>query len=299
MRLSLEPDMEARFISRRVTSGPQDFCSPDLSAACIADWMPVLEGVETLIHLAAVLPSSRASAEHFERVNVKGTEILAAAASEAGVKRFVLVSTLGVHGITSGDNPFSPQSPIAPSSLYAMSKYRAEKALTESCSRTGMQYVIVRPPIVYGRDMGGKIGQLERIIARGQRLPFCRIDQNRRQMISARNLADGLLFAATHSAAPGSPLLLADREVVSTHDLLAKLASLHNSPLRYLPVSRRLFEMAQYIPILGKSVERLTGNVEIRDMRLRDQLNWVAPHSLNEELTNMVQGRAELLHGVS
>lgn len=292
-RLSTQSDTPARYFSRNIYSGPDYVRGPDLSVASIGDWIPVLAGVSTLIHLAALLPSSRANAGRFEAVNVKGTEVLAQAAAEVGVERFVFVSTLGVHGITSGSCPFSPQSPIVPSSAYAESKYRAEGVVSELCSRTGMQCVIARPPVVYGSGVGGGVAKLSKLIARNRRLPFGRIDQNRRQMISARNLADGLLLSAAHAEAPGSALLFSDQEAVSTHDLLAKLARLHNRDLRYLPIPEQLLELGQKIPILGKSVERLTGNVEIRDMRLRNQLGWTAPHRLEEELADMIQGRAE------
>ncbi len=264
---------------------------PDLSEGVTAPWVTALAGTDTLVHLAAALPWTTRNRAMMHQINVEGTLTLAEAAIAAGVRRIVFISTLGVHGISSGDTPFTPQSPIAPSGLYAMTKHEAEMALGTLCAAAGIALVILRPPVVYGAGVSGKVGTLVRLTARGARLPLGRITGNRRQMIAVDNLADAVLLAARHPHAPGTPLLPADAQSLSTFGLLDRLARLQGQPLRLMPVPEAMLRRAVAVPGIGAYADRLVGNVEIRDARLQNDLGWHPPCTLDEALTAMVHER--------
>lgn len=287
-RMVAERGVEPRFYVRRSPQTTDDVIVPDLCQAGDRRWVEALKGVDTLIHLAAALPWTSRNKTLIRKINVEGTVALAEAAIEAGVKRFVFVSTLGVHGVSSKNGPFSPQSPIAPSGFYATTKYEAETALRCTCNAAEMELVILRPPVVYGAGVGGKIGALVKLTGRGALLPIGHIAGNHRQMIAVDNLADVLMLTAQHPQAPGAPILPSDTEGVSTFEFLARLARLQGQPLRLMPIPEALLRFAVVLPGVGTYAERLVGNVIIRDSRLQDDLGWSAPFTLKEGLRVMV-----------
>lgn len=289
--LDIDANIEARYIVRGTPRLSGDVKGPDLGASTAEDWREAVAGLDTVLHLAAGLPWTVSDAAELRRINVEGTRALAEAAIAAGVSRFVYVSTLGVHGVTSGDAPFTPDSAIRPSGVYAETKYEAEQVLEALCADAAMQLVILRPPIVYGPGVAGKVGALADRIAKGARLPLGKIDTNRRQMISAANLADALVMAARHPDAPGAPLLTVDAEGVSTHAFVSMLAEAAGKPLRLMPVPSALFRILRPLPVIGGLAERLIGNVEVSDPRLTETLGWTPPHSLRDGVADIVKGR--------
>lgn len=269
-----------------------DVISPDLSNCTSQDWQETVAGCDVLVHLAAALPWTSEGRSALTKINVDGTRVLAQAAARSGVKRIVFVSTLGVHGITSGDAPFNPNSPIQPSGEYAETKHEAEVMLHELCAETEMELVILRPPVVYGAGVGGKIGMLADRISKGKRLPFGRIQSNRRQMIGADNLADAILLACSHPHAPGSVILPSDAEAVSTYEFTRLLAQGCGFPVRFAPLPEALFRFLKPLPVVGGIAERLIGNVEITDPHLRQSLGWSPPLSLQEGVAKMYEGKS-------
>lgn len=289
-RLVGERGITPVFYTRRAPASLEERQTPDLQAGDVAPWVEALAGVEVLIHLAAALPWTAPDRESLHRINVEGTRILAQAAIAAGVRRIVFVSTLGVHGTVSGAAPFTPDSPIAPSGPYAVTKYEAETLLRQICEGAGVEVVILRPPVVYGAGVGGKLGRLVAWTGRGARLPMGRITGNRRQMIAAENLADALVLAARHPQAPGPALLPADGEGLSTHALLTRLAALQGQTLRLWPIPEKVIRLALPFPVLGPYAERLIGSVEICDTRLYRELGWHPPCTLDDALARMIGG---------
>lgn len=262
--------------------------APDLAVASADDWVPIVAGAETVVHLAAALPwDADGSIGHLRAVNVGGTRALAQASRAVGVSRFIFVSTLGVHGTTCGDTPFRPQDPPDPSGAYAQTKYEAEEALKEHSG--AMVCIVVRPPVVYGPGVGGKIGALIQRIANGRRLPFGRLDTNRRQMIGSDNLADLLLRACRLETAPPHPLLPADAEAVSTAELIRRIAEAFGAEPKSMPVPAAAFSLAARLPVIGGLARRLVGDVRVEDAYLRDEMRWTPPLSLDEGLSRLAR----------
>jgi nucleoside-diphosphate-sugar epimerase len=179
------------------------------------DWTLALEGVSVVIHLAArvhVMAETTADPlTEFRRVNVHGTLNLARQAAVAGVRRFVFISSIGVNGAETFQQPFTTQDVAAPHSPYAVSKYEAELGLQASAAETGMEVVIIRPPLVYGPGAPGNFGSLMRWLKRGVPLPLGAI-HNQRSLVAQGNLVDLIVLSLTHPVAANHTFLVSDGE---------------------------------------------------------------------------------------
>jgi nucleoside-diphosphate-sugar epimerase len=180
-----------------------------------------LAGVSAVVHLAArvhvMKESSGDSLQEFRRVNVAGTKFLARAAAEAGVRRFIYVSTIKVNGDSTSSEPFHLDMPPNPQDAYAISKWEAEEALRSVAAESGLEVVIVRPPLVYGPGVRGNFLRLMSLVDRALPLPWPK-GENRRSMIGAENLADFLVRCVDHPKAASHSFLVKDSEDVSTRE---------------------------------------------------------------------------------
>lgn len=252
------------------------------------DWTDALRGVEVVIHLAArahVMKDTAANPlAEFLTVNLDGTENLARQAASAGVKRLVYVSSVKVNGEhTDGIRPFAEVDRPAPQDPYGNSKWQAEQALHRVAEETGLEVVVVRPPLVYGPGVKGNFISLLAAIDRGIPLPLAGAD-NARSLVYVGNLMDALIACAIHSAAVGQTYLVSDGEAVSTATLAKKIVQAlgRNSRLFYFPpVLLRAVAV-----LLGRSaqVDRLFGSLRVSDEKIRRQLGWASPYTLEQGL---------------
>lgn len=257
------------------------------------DWRDTLTGCEVVIHLAARVHVMRDEANdplaEFRRVNTEGTEHLARCAAASGVKRLVYVSSIKVNGEETRDgHSYSEQDSPAPQDPYGISKWEAEQALQRVAQETGLQVVIVRPPLVYGAGVKGNFAQMMRVVARGIPLPFAWV-HNRRDFLYVGNLVDALLVCAMHSAATGQTYLVSDGESVSTPDLLRCLAEAMGVPSRVFPCPLLLLKLAG--KLVGKSAQvvRLLGSLQVDSGLIRRELNWHPPYTLQQGCTELQQ----------
>lgn len=252
------------------------------------DWVDALRGVEVVIHLAARVHVMKDAAEdplaEFLKVNLHGTENLAQQAARAGVKRLVYVSSIKVNGEeTHGQRSYTEQDTPAPQDPYGISKWQAEQALQRIAQETGLEVVIVRPPLVYGPGVKGNFINLLAAIDKGIPLPLAGAN-NARSLVYVGNLVSALIACATHAAAAGQTYLVRDGEDVSTALLVEKIAVAlgHNSRAFYFPPG--LLRMAA--AVLGRSAQiaRLFGSLRVSDAKLRSELGWVPPYTLEQGL---------------
>jgi nucleoside-diphosphate-sugar epimerase len=252
-----------------------------------ADWASALEGVDAVIHLAARVHVMRDHAAdplaEFRAVNLEGTRRLAEAAADAGVGRFVFVSTVKVHGELTGAAPFKAESPLRAEEPYARSKAEAEIALREIEARRGLEVVIVRPPLVYGPGVRGNFLSLLRAVYRGLPLPFGSI-RNRRSLIYVQNLADLLLLAAGSGVAPGHSFLASDAAPMSTPQLVRELARALGKRPRLIPLPLTLLRATGLIAGRRAAVNRLIGSLEVDAMDTGRALSWEPLMSTEEGL---------------
>lgn len=252
------------------------------------NWDEALSGIDTVIHLAARAHVLRETApdpiKSFHRVNVEGGAQLARAAASCEVKRLLYVSSAGVQGLqTLPEKPFTEIDPPRPHNAYTRSKLQAEQALMFESSRSGLEIVIVRPPLVYGANAPGNFAQMIKVLRRGIPLPFASVS-NRRSLIYIDNLVDALFACATHSAAAGQTYLVSDGEDISTPELLSQLGAAMGYPARLLPCPLALLKLAGRLTGKSAQVERLLGSLQIDSARIRRELGWQPPYTLQQGL---------------
>ena len=252
------------------------------------DWGSALQGVDVVIHLAARVHVMRESAldplAEFRRINTVGTEHLARSAAAAGALRLVYVSTIKVNGEeTPGERRYSELDSAAPQDPYGVSKWEAEQALHTVARESGLQVAIVRPPLVYGAGVKGNFAQMMRAVARGVPFPFATVN-NRRDLLYVGNLVDALLICAAHPAAAGQTFLLSDGEPVSTPELLRRLAQALGVADRVFPFPPTLLKLAGRLAGKSAQMERLAGSLQIDSGKIRRELDWRPPYSLQQGL---------------
>ncbi|AKJ94797.1 nucleoside-diphosphate sugar epimerase [Thioalkalivibrio versutus] len=248
-------------------------------------------GLDAVVHMAArahVLDEPEADPlEAFRRVNLDGALRLARQAADSGVRRFLFVSSVGVNGNAS-QRPFTERDVPAPQEPYAVSKYEAEQALWDLAAATGMEVVVVRPPLVYGPGAPGNFGSLLRWVNKGVPLPLGAVTQNRRSLVALDNLVDLIVTCLEHPAAAGETFLVADGEDVSTAGLLRKVGDALERPARLVPVP--VWMLRAGAMALGKRemARRLLGSLQVDASKAREVLGWVPPVSLDEGLRRAV-----------
>jgi nucleoside-diphosphate-sugar epimerase len=280
-----------RRIGPKWPEGVQQCIVGSLDAA--NDWSTALEGISAVVHCAARvhLLSEKAvnPLDDFRHTNVQGTLNLARQAAGAGVRRFVFLSSIGVNGAETFRSPFTAELEVAPHSPYAVSKYEAELGLHALAVETGMEVVIIRPPLVYGPDAPGNFGSLLRWLERGIPLPLGTI-HNQRSLVALDNLVDLIVTCITHPAAANQTFLVSDGEDVSTTELLRRMGKAMGRPARLVPVPVGLLKLAA--AMLGKRdvAQRLCGSLQVDIEKTRRLLDWTPPLSLDQGLKKAAEG---------
>ena len=251
------------------------------------DWTKALCGIDTVVHLAARVHLMNDSAAdplaEFKYVNVRGTERLAQMAANAGVKRIVFTSSVKVHG-EERDIRYHESDPLMPQDSYGISKMEAERVLRQIESETGLEVVVVRPPLVYGPGVKANFLTMVKVIASGFPLPLASV-ANKRSMIYVDNLVDALSVCVRHPAAAGRSYLVSDGDDVSTPELIRRVSSALNRPARLYPFPIRFLRIIGRL--LGKSpaVERLTGTLQVDISNIQSELGWRPPFTMQEGLS--------------
>lgn len=272
--------------SRIAVTGASGFIGRVLSAQLRAagrEVVPVtrdslaLNGADAVVHLAArahvVRESSADPLAEFRSANVAGTESLLEAAIQGEVRRFVFVSSIGVLGSDSGARAFKASDPACPVEPYARSKWEAEQRVRALAAGTATQFVIVRPPLVYGPGVKGNFLRLLRLVHSGVPLPFARCDA-RRSFIGVDNLCTLLAACVDHPDAAGQVLLAADGEDVTLPGLLTAIGRGLGRPARLIGAPWGLVEALAKLAGRGGDLARLSGSLRVDDGATRQLLGW-------------------------
>jgi UDP-glucose 4-epimerase len=258
------------------------------------DWRFALTGCDAVIHLAARVhvmdDTEQDPLALYRATNTDATLNLARQAAQAGVKRFVFISTIKVNG-EGRDAPYRETDAVVPEDAYAISKWEAEQSLQQIAADTGLEVVILRPPLVYGPGVKANFLRLLRMVERGWPLPLGAI-RNRRSLLYLGNFVDAIRVCTEHPAAAGQTFLLDDGEPVSTPELIRAVAHAIGRPARLLAVPIGLLEFAG--ALLGKraAVARLTGSLFVDSSAIRSHLGWTPPFSLEAGLAATVAALA-------
>jgi nucleoside-diphosphate-sugar epimerase len=254
----------------------------------VTDWTAALSNIDVVIHLAArvhvMQDTSEEPLEEFRKVNVQGTENLARQTVDSGVKRLVYVSSIGVNGLqTKFDNIFTETDTVNPHNAYAISKWEAEQKLLQICNTTGLDVVVIRPPLIYGADAPGNFAKMIKVISKGIPLPLASAC-NRRSLIYIGNLVDALILCAIHPDAAGQTYLVSDGEDISTPELLLKLGLAMDKQVRLFSVPKVLLYIAAHFTGKNEEFDRLFGSLKIDSKKIRNQLKWQPPYKLKDGL---------------
>lgn len=277
--------VQTQRVAEGVSSEPNIVAMGDINAT--TDWSRALKGVDVVAHLAArvhvMFEKATDALTAFQEVNLHGTVNLARQAAAAGVRRFVYVSSIKVNGEYTDEKPFTESDTASPQDPYAVSKWEAEQALHEIGLETGMEVVIIRPPLVYGPGVKANFYHLLNLVSKALPLPLGSI-RNRRSLIYVENLADALILCISHPKAAGQTYLVSDGVAVSTPQLIKDIALAMRKPswVFALPLPFMTFCAS----LLGKSsaLNRLTQSLEVDNSKISRELGWAPPYTMMQGL---------------
>jgi nucleoside-diphosphate-sugar epimerase len=250
-------------------------------------WVEALKDVESVVHLAARVHVLREASctplLEFRRVNVLGTERLAKEAARLGIRRLIFVSSVKVNGDATATEPFRENDQPRPEGCYAVSKWEAECTLRSIAVQTGMEIVIVRPPLVYGPGVRANFLRLMTLIDRGIPLPIPPA-KNRRSLIGLENLTLFLTRCVDHPGAANETFLISDGEDVSTRELVMRLAEGLERKARFLPISELCIRLAARLIGKEAAANRILKPLLVDAAKARQTLGWNPPVTLDSGL---------------
>ncbi|MGN5172047.1 UDP-glucose 4-epimerase family protein [Aeromonas sp. 102P] len=250
-------------------------------------WDEALSGVHCIIHCAARVnimnDSSSDPLAEFRTVNTEGTLNLARQAAEAGVKRFIFLSSIKVNGAsTSNGEPFTAFDQCLPEDPYGMSKSEAEEQLLALGQETGMEIVIIRPTLVYGFGVKANFASLMRLVAKGIPLPFGCITNNKRSLVSVDNLVDLIITCIDHPKAANQVFLVSDDHDVSTSEMVREMAISLGKATWQLPIPIWCYKLAGKLFNKSDVVDRLIGSLQVDISHTKETLDWAPPQTMQD-----------------
>jgi nucleoside-diphosphate-sugar epimerase len=257
------------------------------------DWREALDGVSAVVHCAARVHQlhdrSDDSVATYRRVNRDATMRLAEQAVTAGVRRMVFLSSIKVNGErTLPGHPFRADDPVAPTDPYAVSKREAEEGLASLAASSGLEIVVIRPPLVYGPNVKANFRNMMATLSRRMPLPFGAI-RNRRSLVALPNLVDLIVAALHHPKAPGQTFLAGDPESLSTTELLRRTSLALGKAPRLIPVPESWLRLAFSIVGRRELGKRLLDSLEVDIEATCSTLDWRPPVEVDTALVDTAQ----------
>jgi len=261
--------------------------------AADTDYTGAVKNMDVVIHVAARVHVMNDDAEDpliaFRKVNVEGTLNLARQASQAGVKRFVFISSIKVNGeTTTGKPPFLPSDTYITTDPYGLSKLEAEQGLFKLAQETGMEEVVIRPPLIYGSNVKANFRKLIETVDKGVPLPLGAV-HNQRSLVALDNLVDFIMLCAEHPKAANETFLISDDEDVSTTLLLQRIAKALGKPSRLIPVPVGLMRFTARLVGKADVAERLFGSLQVNSSKAQTLLGWQPVVTMDEQLRRIVR----------
>lgn len=256
------------------------------------DWRPALDGVDVVIHLAArthiMRDRSPDPLAEYRRINVDGSLTLASQAADAGVKRFIYLSSIKVNGeFTCLGHPFHPDDDPMPHDAYGKSKHEAEVGLQAIARNSKIDVVIIRPPLVYGPGVKANFLNLIKLISSSIPLPFGAV-KNKRSLVSLENLLDFIITCTIHPKAANEVFLVSDGSDVSTPELIKGIAQALGRPAILLSVPQVFLRLISNIFSSNNSLSRILNSLQVDISKNKRLLNWTPPASVEAGLDKSV-----------
>ena len=252
------------------------------------DWSQVLEKIDCVVHLAGkahvIDKSNKSTMDDYKEINTDLTLKLAKESAESGVTRFVFLSSILVNG-NQNNKPFTEDDEPNPQGPYAISKYKAEQGLFKISKKSGMEVVIIRPPLVYGANALGNFG---RLLSWAKAkfllpLPFGAVD-NQRSLVAIENLVDFIVTCTFHKNASNEVFLISDNQNLSTTQLLRKIAKAFEKKVFLLPVPVKFMIFTANLLGRRKDAIRLFSSLRVDISKAQKTLNWQPKITIDEQL---------------
>ncbi len=193
------------------------------------------------------------------------------------------MSSIKVNGeTTTGKQPFSAKDMRMPEDPYGISKSEAEQQLLELGEQTGMEIVIIRPPLVYGEGVKANFASLMKLVGKGLPLPFRLINKNKRSLVSVYNLVDLIQVCIEHPNAANKVFLASDDHDLSTAEMVALMAKVQGKPNLAIPVPLWCFKLAGKVFDKQEVIDRLTGSLQLDITHTKNTLNWTPPYTVED-----------------
>jgi nucleoside-diphosphate-sugar epimerase len=291
----LERNIHVKGTCRTLTDLPQGIEPIQIADLCgFKDWLPLLKGVDTIFHLAAQthgVKAGKLEEAHYtpgklQTINVDTTQVLAQAAAQAGVKRFVYISSIKVNGESTSGLPFSPTDLPRPEDNYGASKWQAEKILGKISQEGALEHVIIRPPLVYGPGVKGNFLSLLRLCDSPWPLPLASI-QNQRSLIYLDNLVSLLYICGIHPDASGQTFLARDSNV-STLILVRTIRRYLRRPSRIFSCPLAILKLAATLCRRKEAFNRMAGSLQADDQLSRHILDWTPSFTFEQGIKETV-----------
>lgn len=287
-RAMLENDWKVRGVIRSEKHGadlPADVETVRVpSIGPDTDWSRALNGVDAVVHLAARVHVMNETAAdpitEFREVNVHGSERLARMAAQAGVRRFVFISSVKVNG-EGGDITYTEKGPPAPEDAYGISKLEAELVLQKIAAGTGLEVVILRPPLIYGPGVKANFLRMVEVVERGFPIPLASI-HNHRSFIYLENMVHAIVTCVEHPDAAGQTYLVSDGHDVSTPELIRGIAAALGRPARLFPFPASLLKFTGRLSGNSAAVDRLIGSLTVNISKIERELGWKPPCTIEQ-----------------
>lgn len=256
------------------------------------DWGHWLNDVEVVVHLAArvhhMQDKGMQQLAQYQKVNVQGTQALAKAAIAHQVKRFIFLSSIKVNGEQTFDTSFRADAQPRPQDAYSVSKLQGEQILQEVCRRSGMEWVIIRPPLIYGAGVQGNFQRLLKLAKSGLPLPFATL-KNTRSLVSIQNLSDFIECCIHHQNASGEVFLVSDDSDISTAGLIKLLRKAMGRRSGLFPFPKGLVKLSATCVGKRKEMQKLLGSLTLNIEKSKRLLNWVPPFTLEQSLEMLIR----------
>ena len=258
-------------------------------------WSVALQGVDAVVHCAArvhaMIDDATDTLKAYREANVSSTLNLARQAAMVGVRRFVFVSSIKVNGeFTEVSKPFTADDVPAPGDPYGVSKHEAEQLLRQIAAETGMDVVIIRPPLVYGHGVKANFESMMRWLALGVPLPLAAVTENRRSLLALDNLVDLIVTCLNHPAAANQTFLVGDDEDLSTAELLKRMGAAMGRPARLFYIPPALLKLGATSLNKPGIYQRLCSSLQLDITKTRQLLGWTPPLSVDEGLRRAAEG---------
>jgi nucleoside-diphosphate-sugar epimerase len=255
------------------------------------NWLPALSGIEVVIHAAGIAHITTNNSldfiSEFREINCHATLNLARQAASVGVKRFIFISSIKVNGeFTEPNHPFRADDIPNPKDAYAISKLEAEQALQELSAKTGLEIVIIRPPLVYGQSVKGNLSLLIKLIQSGIPLPLGSIN-NRRSLVGVDNLSDLIIRCLNNPNAAGETFLVSDDLDLSSAEIALKIANSLGVKLRFLCIPESLLKFLALCVGKNSEINKIVGSLQVDITKTKNLLNWTPPIQTDEGFSRM------------